>query len=401
MKVIDGGITAPQGFLAQGVCAQIKNGAKKDVAIIVAEKKCVAAGVFTTNRVHAACIDVNRAHLSDHEAQVIVANSGNANACNGEQGYEDTIRMAHASAEALGIDPRDVLIASTGVIGVPLPMEKVEKGIYEAARAISREGAANAASAIMTTDLLPKEIAIEMEIEGTPVLLGAIAKGSGMIHPNMATMLAFITTDACISPECLQAALKSSVNKTFNMVSVDRDTSTNDMALVLASGLAGNLIIDEIGSPAYDNFVQGLAYCCEYLAKMIARDGEGAKHLIEVQVLNAPDEETARLIARSVTSSNLVKCAVFGADANWGRILAAAGYSGADFDPSCMDVYLGEEMMAQDGQGLAFDEEKAREELEKNAVTIILDMKSGDAQATAWGCDLSYDYVKINAAYRT
>ncbi|HHW60667.1 MAG TPA: bifunctional glutamate N-acetyltransferase/amino-acid acetyltransferase ArgJ [Syntrophomonadaceae bacterium] len=401
MKKLSSGITAPQGFTAQGICAGIKNEEKEDLAIIFSASRCTTAGVFTTNLVHAACIDINREHLRDQQAQAIIVNSGNANACTGKQGYADTLRMAQIGARALNIDPRDVLIASTGVIGVELPMERVEAGIYKAAQELSMQGSASAARAIMTTDLRIKEQAVEVVIKGKPVRLGAIAKGSGMIHPQMATMLAFITTDVCISPECLQTALHSSVGDSFNMISVDGDTSTNDMVLVMANGRANNPIIDQVDSPEYDLFVHAMQEICQHLARLIARDGEGAEHLIEVKVLHAADQNTARTIARSVSSSNLVKCAVFGADANWGRILAAAGYSGAAFDPGKVDIYLGREMMACNGQGVKFDEEKAKKELKKETVSIVLDLKSGPASATAWGCDLSYDYVKINADYRT
>lgn len=400
MKKIDGSVTAPVGFLAQGVCAEIKNKEKKDVAVIYSESKCQAAGVFTTNVVRAACIDIDRAHLEDGMAQAIVVNSGNANACTGEQGWEDTVAMAESGAAILGIDTMDMLVASTGVIGVNMPMDKIHAGIQNAVKSLRTDGAGSAAEAIMTTDLMRKEIAVEIEIQGKPIRIGAIAKGSGMIHPNMATMLSFITTDAVISSSCLQQALKETVKGSFNMVSVDRDTSTNDMVLVLANGRAGNeeILLD---TNDYLVFKQALDHICTSLAKMIARDGEGANHLLEVQVLNAPDLNTARTIARSVTSSNLTKAAVFGEDANWGRILAAAGYSGASFDPHRVDIYLGEEKMAEDGMGLYFDEELAKAELQKENVLITIDLKSGDTSATAWGCDLSYDYVRINAAYRT
>ncbi|MGI5920946.1 MAG: bifunctional glutamate N-acetyltransferase/amino-acid acetyltransferase ArgJ [Syntrophomonadaceae bacterium] len=401
MKVIEGSITAPRGFLAQGVCAELKKKDKKDVAIIYSQKKCQAAAVYTTNKVRASCIDLNQAHLCNGEAQAIVVNSGNANACTGEKGRADTMYMAKLTADLLDISMEDVLVASTGVIGVYMPMDKVERGIREAAASLSVDGASNVAQAIMTTDLISKEIAVEIEIQDKKVHIGAIAKGSGMIHPNMATMLSFITTDAAISSKCLQTMLKASADLSYNMISVDRDTSTNDIAIILANGEAGNPVIDDIDSPDYKLFKEALDYVNISLAKKIARDGEGATRMIEVQVINAPDEHTARVIARSVTSSNLTKAAVFGEDANWGRILAAAGYSGADFDPDRVDVYLGTEKMAENGMGLLFDEEKARTELKRDTVKIIIDLKSGDCQATAWGCDLSYEYVRINAAYRT
>ncbi|MDD4801654.1 MAG: bifunctional glutamate N-acetyltransferase/amino-acid acetyltransferase ArgJ [Syntrophomonas sp.] len=401
MKTIAGSITAPQGFLAQGVEAAIKKADRKDVAIIYSTRKCNAAGVFTTNKVRAACIDINLAHLQDGQAQAIVVNSGNANACTGKQGQEDALAMATAVADLLNISPQDVLVASTGVIGVKMPMDRIGKGIQAAAASLSETGGPNAAQAIMTTDLINKEIAVEVVIGGKTVRIGAIAKGSGMIHPNMATMLGFITTDAMISSDCLAKMLRDSCDRSFNMVSVDRDTSTNDMLLILANGLAGNPVIDDAKSEDYRVFKEALDYVNVSLAKMVARDGEGATRAIEVQVINADSYDTARVIARSITTSNLTKAAVFGADANWGRILAAAGYSGADFDPQRVDIYLGLEKMAEDGMGLVFDEERALEELKKDPVLIKVDLKSGGHNATAWGCDLTYDYVKINGSYRT
>ena len=401
MKILAGSVTCPLGFLAQGVYAGIKKDDKNDLALVYSQYPCHAAGVFTTNIVRAACIDFNRRQLQDGRARAIVANSGNANACTGEQGWEDTMTMAAFTAECLGIQPQEVLVASTGVIGVNMPMDRIQSGIIAAANTLSEAGDANAALAIMTTDLVNKEIAVEIEIDGKAVRIGAMAKGSGMIHPNMATMLGFITTDAAIDSNCLQIMLKTAVSKSFNMISVDGDTSTNDMVLILANGQAGNQIIEDPGSQAGLKFAQALEHIAVHLAKMIARDGEGANHLIEVQVNHAGDEATARTIARSITSSNLTKAAVFGLDANWGRILAAAGYSGASFDPGRVDIYLGEEMVAKDGMGLAFDEEIARRELEKDTVVIIVDLKAGDYAATAWGCDLSYEYVRINAAYRS
>ncbi len=401
MNIIEGGVTAPQGFLAQGVAAEVKKKDKKDVAIIYSTKLCNAAAVCTTNRVRAACVDLTREHLQDGKAQVVVVNSGNANACTGQRGISDTRRMAELSAQLLNIKAEDVLVASTGVIGVYRPMERIEAGIKEAAGSLSADGGDNAALSIMTTDLKNKEIAVEINIQGKPVRIGAMAKGSGMIHPNMATMLAFITTDAAISSKCLAKMLKHSSDQSYNMISVDRDTSTNDMVVIMANGLAGNPIIDDENSEDYRQFKQTLDFINISLAKMIARDGEGATRLIEVQVINAADEDTARLIARSITGSNLTKAAVFGKDANWGRILCAAGYSGAEFDVDKVDIYLGQEKMAENGMGLIFDEQKAREALEQETVVIKVDLKSGDCQATAWGCDLTYEYVSINADYRT
>lgn len=401
MKIIDGSVTAPQGFLAQGVEAVIKKADKKDVAIIYSTHPASAAGMFTTNMVRAACVDIDRAHLESGSAQAIVANSGNANACTGQPGWDDTIEMARLTGQLLGIDPHDVLVASTGVIGVAMPMDRIEQGIRSAAASLSRQGANNAAQAIMTTDLVSKEIAVETEIGGRPVRIGAMAKGSGMIHPNMATMLSFITTDAAVGSQCLHQMLAASTRQSFNMISVDRDTSTNDMVLILANGLAGNECVDSPSSAAGKVFQEALDFVCISLAKMIARDGEGATRLIEVQVINADSQATARTIARSITASNLTKAAVFGEDANWGRILAAAGYSGAQFDPGRVDIFLGSLQMAANGMGLEFDEDRARQELHQDPVIIRVDMKAGQERATAWGCDLTYDYVRINAAYRT
>ncbi|QGU00819.1 Glutamate N-acetyltransferase [Candidatus Syntrophocurvum alkaliphilum] len=401
MKIIEGSVTAPEGFIAQGVCAEIKKQDKKDVAIIYSEDKCTAAGVFTKNKVRASCVDISRFHLQDGHAQAIVVNSGNANACTGEQGVADTVRMAELTAQLLDIGINDIIIASTGVIGVSMPMDKIEGGIRDAANNLSKEGAQNTACAIMTTDLVKKEIAVEIEIDGIPIKIGAIAKGSGMIHPNMATMLGFITTDADINSTCLQKLAKDSCDLSYNMISVDGDTSTNDMAIIMANGRAGNNRIENENSKEYHIFKKALDYVNITLAKQIARDGEGATRVIEVQVANAPNEITARTIGRSITTSSLVKSAIFGEDANWGRIIAAAGYSGADFDPSKTDIYLGNEKMASNGMGLVFDEDKARQELQKDTVIIKVDLKQGNENATAWGCDLSYDYVRINAAYRT
>ncbi len=401
MKIIEGGVTAPQGFLAQGVAAEVKKKDKKDVAIICSNKLCNAAAVYTTNRVRAACVELTREHLQDGKAQAVIVNSGNANACTGQRGTADARRTTELAAELLNIKAEDVLVASTGVIGVYMPMQRIEAGIKAAATSLSANGGHNAALSIMTTDLQNKEIAVEINIQGKPVRIGAMAKGSGMIHPNMATMLAFITTDAAISSKCLAKMLKHSSDQSYNMISVDRDTSTNDMVVIMANGLAGNPIIDDENSEDYRQFKQTLDFINISLAKMIARDGEGATRLIEVQVINAADEDTARLIARSITGSNLTKAAVFGKDANWGRILCAAGYSGAEFDVDKVDIYLGQEKMAENGMGLIFDEQKAREALEQETVVIKVDLKSGDCQATAWGCDLTYEYVSINADYRT
>ena len=401
MKIIEGSVTAPEGFLASGNCAEIRKANKKDLAIIYSKVPCAAAGVFTTNLVRAACVDFNQKTLKNGKAQVIVVNSGNANACTGISGEKANAEIAAHAAKILNLSLEDVLIASTGVIGVELPVAKVIAGLDQLVYNLSPEGASDVAEAMMTTDLYDKQMAVEIEIGGKTVRLGAIAKGSGMIHPNMATMLAFITTDAAITPECLKKALQDSTLTSYNMISVDRDTSTNDMALILANGTAGNSPITDMESPEYKTFYAALHAINIVMAKKIARDGEGATHLIEMQVEGAPSDRAAQTIARSIISSNLVKAAVFGQDANWGRILCAAGYAGADFDFNQVDVYLGEVKVAENGMGLVFDEAAAKKVLEQENVTIRMDMKQGDGLATAWGCDLTFDYVKINGSYRT
>jgi glutamate N-acetyltransferase/amino-acid N-acetyltransferase len=394
-------VTAPQGFTASGVCAEIKKADKRDIAVIFAGKRCKAAGVFTTNRVQAACVQYSRQVLADGYARAVVANSGNANACTGAQGLADARRMAQVAARELHIEPTDVVVASTGVIGVPLPMERVEAGIVEACRTLSAAGADLAAQAIMTTDTVDKQVAVEFELAGQAVRIGGMAKGSGMIHPNMATMLAFLTTDANISLECLNRALRESVNLSFNMISVDRDTSTNDCVVIIANGLAGHPQIEDPDSPEYRLFRQALDHVNVTLAKKIARDGEGATRLIEVEVLGAHDQQAARLVARAVTASNLFKAAVFGEDANWGRIICAAGYSGADFDPARVDIFLGPVQVARAGMGVEFDEDAARAALRQDTVKVRLQLNQGQGRAVAWGCDLTHAYIDINAAYRS
>ncbi|KJS75205.1 MAG: ornithine acetyltransferase [Desulfotomaculum sp. BICA1-6] len=398
-KEVPGGVTAPQGFSAAGVAAGIKNG-KKDVALLVSDRPAAAAGVFTTNRVKAFPVLVSMRHLEDGSARAVVANSGNANACNGPQGEGDALSMIAQAASLLGIPADQVLVASTGVIGQPMPMDKVLDGIRRAAAELNPQGGADAATAIMTTDTVLKEEAVTLELDGCPVTVGGMAKGSGMIHPNMATMLAFVATDAAISPGLLQQALKQVVDRTFNMITVDGDTSTNDAVLALANGAAGNPPIEAEG-PAYAAFCAALEAVCRKLAVAVARDGEGATKLLEVRVLGAATDDDARLVAKSVAASSLVKSAVFGEDANWGRVLCAAGYSGAAFNPEAVDIYLGEIKVAENGGALPFDEEAAALVLAQKEVVFTIDLKQGPAQATAWGCDLTYDYVRINGSYRT
>ncbi|HBC92123.1 MAG TPA: ornithine acetyltransferase, partial [Pelotomaculum sp.] len=359
-----------------------------------------AAGVFTLNKVKAAPLLVTMRNLSAGTAQAVVVNSGNANACNGEQGLRDAQAMAAATAEVLGIPAEAVLVASTGVIGRKMPMEKILLGIRAAAGQVAPGNGSLAAQAIMTTDTFPKEAAVRLELGGKQVTIGAMAKGSGMIHPNMATMLCFIATDAAVAPGGLKQALQYAADRSFNLVTVDGDTSTNDMAVILANGTAGNGVIREEDGD-YVNFREALTEVCASLARDIARDGEGATKLIIVEVLGAAAEKDARQAAKAVAGSSLVKAAVFGRDANWGRILCAAGYSGADFDPEKVDIFLGDEQVARDGGSIDFSEERALEILKKDTVKITLNLNSGACGATAWGCDLSYDYIKINADYRT
>lgn len=397
---IPGGVTAASGFLAGTAFAAIKKVDKRDVAVINSVVPAVAAGVFTLNKVKAAPVLLSMRNLSTGTAQAVVVNSGNANACNGEQGLSDAQAMAAVTADVLGIPAEAVLVASTGVIGRKMPMEKVLPGIRAAAGQVAPENGSLAAQAIMTTDTFPKEAAVRLELGGQQVTIGAIAKGSGMINPNMATMLCFITTDAAVAPGCLKQALKSAIDRSFNLVIVDGDTSTNDMAVILANGMAGNELIREEGDD-YTRFREALTEVCASLARDIARDGEGATKLITVEVLSAATEKDARLVAKAVVGSSLVKAAVFGRDANWGRIICAAGYSGADFDPEKVDIFLGDEQVASQGGSIEFSEERALEILAKDTIKISLELNSGDCSATAWGCDLSYDYIKINADYRT
>ena len=407
MEIITGGVTAAKGFLAAGVEAGIKYQNRKDMAMVYSKTPCRAAGVFTTNVVKAAPVLWDKEVVeSEWEAQAIVVNSGIANACTGKLGYEYCRETAGAAADALEISPQSVLICSTGVIGMQLPMEKMTEGVRMLAKAIKpgEEAGTDAAKAIMTTDTRNKQVAVKVTIGGKEVTIGGMCKGSGMIHPNMCTMLAFVTTDVNISKKLLQEALSADVQDTFNMVSVDGDTSTNDTLLVLANGQAGNPEITEKGAD-YDTFVKALHYVNETLAKKIAGDGEGATALFEVKVIHADNKEDAKTLAKSVITSSLTKAALFGHDANWGRILCALGYSGAKFDPEAIELYLessaGKILIFKDGMAADYSEEEATRILSCSEVTALVDMKMGEAEATAWGCDLTYDYVKINADYRS
>ena len=407
MEIITGGVTAAKGFMAAGVEAGIKYQNRKDMAMVYSKTPCRAAGVFTTNVVKAAPVLWDKEVVeSEWEAQAIVVNSGIANACTGKLGYEYCRETAGAAADALEISPQSVLICSTGVIGMQLPMEKMTEGVRMLAKAIKpgEEAGTDAAKAIMTTDTRNKQVAVKVTIGGKEVTIGGMCKGSGMIHPNMCTMLAFVTTDVNISKKLLQEALSADVQDTFNMVSVDGDTSTNDTLLVLANGQAGNHEITEKGAD-YDTFVEALHYVNETLAKKVAGDGEGATALFEVKVIHADNKEDAKTLAKSVITSSLTKAALFGHDANWGRILCALGYSGAKFDPEAIELYLessaGKILIFKDGMAADYSEEEATRILSCSEVTALVDMKMGEAEATAWGCDLTYDYVKINADYRS
>lgn len=406
ITVISGGVTAAQGFQSAGIHAGIKKSSKKkpDVAVIFSEVPAAAAGVYTQNRVKAAPVVLTQKTAAMGQGQAIVVNSGNANACTGEEGAQSARLMAAWTAQGLGIEEGLVMVASTGVIGQQLPRDIIQSGIKNAVDHLSPEGGHEAALAIMTTDLFSKEIAVQFSLGDKTVTLGGMSKGSGMIHPNMATMLGFITTDASIEPEILQKSLKKAVDKSFNMISVDGDTSTNDMTLILANGLAENKTIESDGA-LLEQFQEALDYVCIALAKMIAQDGEGASKLLEVQVQNALSEADARLAAKAVISSSLVKSAFFGEDANWGRILCAVGYSEANMDPDRVEIFLesaaGRIQVADQGTGLLFNEEDAKKILQEKEIQVIIDLHQGSQGAVAWGCDLTYDYVKINADYRT
>lgn len=405
MNCIDGGVAAPQGFTTNGLCAGIKAGrTKPDTALIFSERPCAAAGVFTRNKVQAECVKLSRRHVADGSAQAVIVNSGNANACTGEQGAQAALRMAQSAASSLSLPAEEVLVCSTGVIGQQLPVEKIESQMAQLVAGLSKEGHRLAREAIMTTDTRYKEAALETTIGGKPVRLGTMAKGSGMIHINMGTMLGFITTDCAISPAMLDKALRESVEGTYNCVSVDGDTSTNDTLLILANGMAGNPIIESVG-PDYEDFLVALNQLNTIMAKRIAADGEGAEHLVECRVDGAASVEDARILAKSVISSNLVKAAFFGKDANWGRILCAMGYSGGNFTPENTSVSFESEagtiQVFRQGVPLDFDEELATRILTAAETQILVQLQDGECSGTAWGCDLTYEYVKSNGDYRT
>ncbi len=404
MKMIEGGVTAAQGFVAGGIhCGVRKNKSKPDLAMIYSEKPCAAAAVYTQNLVKGAPILVTQKNIADGAAKAVICNSGNANTCNAD-GVEKAQAMCDLTAQALGIAPQDVVVASTGVIGQVLPIEPIQAGIPELVKALSADGSHAAATAIMTTDTIAKEAAAEVEIGGKTVKVGGISKGSGMIHPNMATMLCFVTTDCAISPAMLDKAIRQVTEKTFNMISVDGDTSTNDTFAILANGAAGNPEITAPG-PDYDAFAQALEAVCRQLSKLMAGDGEGATKLLICRVDGAVDLSMARTVSKSVICSTLFKAAMFGADANWGRVLCAIGYSGAAVDVNKIDVSFrsakGQVDVCQNGAGIPFSEEEASQVLSEHEIEILVHLHLGEASAEAYGCDLTYDYVKINGDYRT
>lgn len=407
MEIIKGGVTAAKGFQASAAVAHIKYADRADMAMIYSEKPCKTAGTFTTNIVKAAPVKWDQKVVgSGVKSQAVIINSGIANACTGKEGELICQGTASKAGKVLGIDKAGVLIGSTGVIGMQIPMERMKAGIEQLALNLGEdlEHGNEAARAIMTTDTREKEAAVQIEIGGKTVTIGGMAKGSGMIHPNMCTMLAFVTTDAAISKKALRKALSEDVKDTFNMISVDGDTSTNDTLLLLANGMAGNEKI-RYGSPEYGQFVEALHYVNETLAKKMAGDGEGATALFEAKIIGAATKEQAKILAKSIVCSNLTKAAVAGHDANWGRILCAMGYSGAEFDPGKVDLYLesqaGKLQLVRNGTAIDYSEEKATEILSQPEVTAIADIKEGTAQAAAWGCDLTHGYIDINADYRS
>ena len=408
MEIINGGVTAAKGFTAAGINVGIKNNIKKDMAMVVSDTPCVAAGTFTLNKVCAAPVkwDKKVVYESDY-AQAVVINSGVANACTGQEGLDNCKKLADETARQLGVPADSVFVASTGVIGAQLPIDIMLGGIEKLKERLGGElsNGEEAAEAIMTTDTVKKQVAVTFDVAGTKVTMGGMCKGSGMIHPNMATMLGFITTDLQIEKPVLQKALSSIINDTFNMISVDGDTSTNDTVLVLANGAAKNPVISSEDSEGYAEVYEALTYVCRELAKKIAGDGEGATCLLEVKVINASDSNQARTLAKSIVTSSLTKAAIFGHDANWGRILCAMGYSAADFDPEKVDIYFessaGRIKVVENGLAADYSEEEATKILSDEEVTVLVDMKMGESEATAWGCDLTYDYVKINADYRS
>ena len=400
MQIINGGVTAPEGFFATGVACGIKKNGNKDLAIVCSEDVAAAAGVFTTNKVKGHSLLVTMEHIKSGYANAIIINSGNANACVGEQGYKDAKEIASVAAGMLECNPEDILVGSTGVIGVPLNMKAIRAGIEDLVSGMTPDGGHDAEEAIMTTDLVAKEIAVELQIQDTNVVIGAMAKGSGMIHPNMATMIGVITTDINISRGLLEKALKEAVKYTFNRVSVDGETSVCDMVVMLANGLADNAgIVKE--DEDYKKFKDALELVCASLARMIAKDGEGATKFVEILVEGALTEEDAYKAVSAVAKSPLVKTAIYGEDANWGRILTAVGYSGASFNPNLVDIYIGDLLVCKSGMAVTFSEEKAKKILHDKEVKINIKFNQGSSLDRMWTCDFSSEYVKINGNYRT
>ncbi|MCU0565208.1 MAG: bifunctional ornithine acetyltransferase/N-acetylglutamate synthase [Oculatellaceae cyanobacterium Prado106] len=409
-QIIPGGVTAPKGYRAAGIAAGLKPSGAPDLALIVSEVDAIAAGVFTTSQVRAACVDYCRQNLqTKSSARAILCNAGQANAATGAQGWADTLEMAQLVAQELAIPPEQVLVASTGVIGQRIKMAELRSGVPNLVGALSPEGSDSASKAIITTDLVPKTIALETTIDNRPVRIGGICKGSGMIHPNMATLLAFVTCDAAVSPHLWQQMLSRAADKSFNQITVDGDTSTNDSLIALANGQSRTPAITEAGADA-DKLEAMLTEVCIYMAKSIARDGEGATCLLEIRVSGTADDASARQIARTIAGSALFKSAVFGRDPNWGRIAAAAGRAGVGFDPENLRVQLGDFLLMEHGQPLAFDrpaasaymkQAAAGEYLKSDTVLVSVSVGNGSGVGVAWGCDLSYDYVKINAEYTT
>lgn len=400
MNKLKGGVTAPEGFFATGIACGIKKDGKKDLAIICSEDSAAAAGVFTTNRVKGHSLQLTMEHIKSGYANAIIINSGCANACVGERGYADALEIARITSGLLECNPNDILVGSTGVIGKPLNMELIRPGLEALVSGMEPEGGHEAQEAIMTTDTIFKKIAVEVGLTDSSIVIGGMAKGSGMIHPNMATMIGVLTTDANISRKLLDKALKDVVGKTFNRITVDGDTSVCDMVLILANGMADNEgIINE--DEDYQAFKKGLEEVCNYLSKQIARDGEGATKLIEVVVENAGSPEDAYKAASTVAKSPLVKTAVFGEDANWGRIITAVGYSGVEFDPNYTDIYIGDILVCKNGSAVDFDEKAAKELLEKDEVKLLVNINKGVYSDRVWTCDFSLEYVKINSSYRS
>ena len=413
MKTIHGGVTAPIGFKANGIYCGTKKSKKRDLALIVSEKLCDAAGTFTTNKVQASCVVVNKEHLKDAKAQAIIANSGNANCMTGKSGFANTRTMAAHAAQLLKLDKKNILVASTGVIGKPLPIKKITRAMPELIQVLSKKGGEYAAAGILTTDRMVKEMAVEFQIGKRRVRLGAIAKGAGMIHPQMAlsapksaasarhaTMLCFVTTDAVITPNALRDALDKAVNKTFNTITIDGDMSTNDMAIVMANGMAQNKRISE-KTKEFKIFLKALETVFLHLAKLMIRDAEGATKFVEVSVKHAQTLEDARNVAKSVAKSSLVKCALFGCDPNWGRIAAATGYADAHVDPWRMHIYLGKELVLKNGGRVKQKAAVLNRIFAQKNVKIVVDLGLGKYGATAYTCDFSTNYVRINSAYRT